>query len=61
MYELIKYWKAAVLVAALGLTGAGMGACHTVEGMGRDVQAVGGGVEDVADETRPYDRDARRR
>lgn len=46
----------AALSAAIVLAG-----CHTVEGAGRDVEAIGTGVADTADETRPYDREARPR
>ncbi len=35
--------------------------CHTVEGAGRDVQAIGGGVAETADETRPYGEQRRDR
>ncbi len=42
------------IVGALSLT-LTMTACHTVEGAGRDVQSIGSGVEDAADETRPYE------
>lgn len=30
--------------------GASLAACNTVEGIGRDVQAVGGAIEDAADD-----------
>lgn len=42
-------------VIALFVLGLGLTACHTVEGAGRDIQTVGEGVEETADETRPYE------
>ncbi|KFN49436.1 entericidin A/B family lipoprotein [Arenimonas composti] len=29
-----------------------LGACHTVEGAGRDIQEVGEGIEEAAEDTR---------
>jgi predicted small secreted protein len=46
---------------ALTLTAVIAAGCHTVEGAGRDVQAVGGGVADTAEDTRAYDREGRAR
>jgi predicted small secreted protein len=37
---------------ALMLTGMLVGACNTVKGIGRDIQAAGHGVETVSDEAR---------
>ena len=55
MKSLLHYWHTAALVLALGLFGVTFTGCETTEGAGRDIQAIGGGVEDAADETRPYD------
>lgn len=35
--------------------------CHTIEGAGRDVQAIGGATAETAEETRAYDREGRLR
>ena len=37
--------------ALLGVIGT-VAACHTIEGVGKDVQEVGEGVEEAAEETR---------
>lgn len=47
----IKGMFASLLLACAGVLLVG---CHTVEGAGRDVQAIGGGVEETAEQTRPY-------
>ena len=39
------------VAALLGVAGA-LSACHTVEGVGKDVQEVGEGVEEIAEDTR---------
>ena len=46
----------ALVFTAFVLTG-----CHTVEGAGRDVQAIGGATAETAEETRGYDREGRLR
>lgn len=46
---------------ALSLVGITVSGCHTIEGAGRDVQAVGGGVADTAEDTRGYDRQGQSR
>ncbi|MEX0744463.1 MAG: entericidin A/B family lipoprotein [Phycisphaeraceae bacterium] len=46
-----------LLVLAAGALSASMlsvSGCHTVEGAGRDVEAVGEGVQGGAERTRPY-------
>ncbi|MEX2673469.1 MAG: entericidin A/B family lipoprotein [Phycisphaeraceae bacterium] len=53
MKTVLAYWKTALLTVALAVTGIGMTACNTTEGVGRDVQAVGEGVEEGAQETNP--------
>ena len=30
------------------------GGCNTVEGMGKDIKAAGGGIEKAAEKTKPY-------
>lgn len=60
MDALLRYWKVGLMAVVLGVTGAGFAGCHTVEGMGRDVQAVGEGTEEAADDLRPYDQERRR-
>jgi predicted small secreted protein len=47
------------LLCAAGVTmlGATLGACNTVEGVGRDIERAGDAIQDEADET----RDRRRR
>ncbi len=37
---------------ALALTGALVGACNTMEGLGRDVQAAGRGLENLSNDAR---------
>lgn len=44
--------KTQITVPALLLAAFVLAACNTVEGVGRDVQAGGEAVEDVASETR---------
>lgn len=44
--------KKSLSVPALALTAMLLAACNTVEGIGRDVQAGGEAVEDVARDTR---------
>lgn len=51
-YGILQSMLAALLLAAIGLFAAG---CHTVEGAGRDLQSIGGGVEEGADELRMYE------
>jgi predicted small secreted protein len=40
-----------VTVAALVV---GAGGCNTIEGLGKDVKAAGGGIEKAAEKTKPY-------
>lgn len=55
MKAIIAYWRVGLLALVLGVTGAGFAGCNTVEGMGRDVQAVGEGTSDAAEDTNFYD------
>jgi predicted small secreted protein len=41
-----------VHLLALALTGALLGACNTMEGLGRDVQAAGRGLESMSENAR---------
>ena len=38
------------LLAAVLMSGAFLGACNTVEGVGRDIEAAGDAISDEADE-----------
>ncbi|MEX0655675.1 MAG: entericidin A/B family lipoprotein [Phycisphaeraceae bacterium] len=54
LYHLVKRFGrhgllSVALMAALGIAGASLTGCNTVEGAGEDVEAVGEGVQDVAD------------
>jgi predicted small secreted protein len=44
------------LIAWLALAGAVAvtAGCNTVEGMGKDIKAAGGGIEKAAEKTKPY-------
>lgn len=50
MKAIMRYWSVGMLVVALGLTGAGFAGCHTTEGAGRDIQEIGEGTEEAAQE-----------
>jgi len=41
-------WLALVSVVAVAA------GCNTVEGMGKDIKAAGGGIEKAAEKTKPY-------
>ncbi|MEX2673468.1 MAG: hypothetical protein WD294_15320 [Phycisphaeraceae bacterium] len=58
MDAILKYWKAALVVAAMAITGVTFAGCNTTEGMGRDLQGIGGAVENTAEQTRWEDDDA---
>jgi predicted small secreted protein len=44
-------WRALALVIITGAS-ALLGACNTTEGAGRDIQSVGRGIEDAADDAK---------
>ena len=46
-----------ILAAAVVMTSGFLGACNTVEGVGRDIEAAGDAISDEADD----ERDDRRR
>ena len=48
MSKLVRTLSVAALLGALGA----LSACHTVEGVGKDVQEVGEEVEEAAEDTR---------
>jgi predicted small secreted protein len=48
MNKFTRTLSVAVLLGAIGT----LSACHTVEGIGKDVQEVGEEVEETAEETR---------
>jgi len=39
---------------ALAFLAAVVSGCNTVEGIGKDVKAAGGGIEKAAEKTKPY-------
>jgi predicted small secreted protein len=39
------------LLLAVGAAGVALGGCHTVAGMGQDVEEMGGGVQQAANES----------
>jgi predicted small secreted protein len=43
-----------LVVSGIGFAAAGLSACYTTEGVGKDIEAAGGAVEEKAEETRPY-------
>ncbi len=47
---MLKRFAALVALGAL-LAAAG---CNTIEGVGKDVKAAGGGIEKAAEKTKPY-------
>ena len=48
MSKFIRVLSVATLLGAIGA----LSACHTIEGVGKDVQEVGEGVEEAAEDTR---------
>lgn len=50
MHKWTNLVRKIALVATVVALLAGSVGCHTIRGMGRDVQSVGRGVEDVASE-----------
>lgn len=44
------FLKAVLASAALALTGVGLTACNTTEGVGRDIEAAGDAIADTADD-----------
>lgn len=42
--------RAAIAAAALTITGIGLTACNTTEGLGRDVEAAGDAIADTAED-----------
>ena len=50
MHKWTNFARKLALVATIVALMAGTLGCHTIRGMGRDVQSVGRGVEDVASE-----------
>lgn len=48
----MKLQRIALLLSTLGVVGTSalLSACNTVEGAGRDVEAVGDAIEDAADD-----------
>jgi predicted small secreted protein len=46
--------KKIAALLALGAILATVSGCNTVEGMGKDVKAAGGGIEKAAEKTKPY-------
>lgn len=53
--------KTLLATLALTFTAVLSAGCHTVEGAGRDVQAIGGATAETADDVRGYDREGRPR
>jgi predicted small secreted protein len=43
----------AMMIVLLGMFGASLTACNTVEGAGKDVKATGQAVEKAADQSKP--------
>lgn len=43
------------ILALASICSLALSACNTVEGVGKDVKAAGGAVEDTADENNTYD------
>ena len=43
-----------VALLALGIVAVVVAGCYTVEGVGKDVKAAGGGIEKAAEKTKPY-------
>ena len=43
-----------VALLALAMVAAAVAGCNTVEGLGKDVKAAGGGIEKAAEKTKPY-------
>jgi predicted small secreted protein len=48
---MMKRFVALLTLAALAVV---LAACNTVEGLGKDVKAAGGGIEKAAEKTKPY-------
>ena len=48
MTKIVRILSVATLLGVIGT----LSACHTVEGVGKDVQEVGEGVEEAAEDTR---------
>ena len=46
--------KRFVALLALAILSAVAAGCYTVEGIGKDVKAAGGGIEKAAEKTKPY-------
>ena len=46
--------KRLVALLALAILAAVVVGCNTVEGLGKDVKAAGGGIEKAAEKTKPY-------
>lgn len=44
--------KSYLTVLLLALTGLGVSACNTTEGLGKDVEAAGEAIEEAAEDTR---------
>ena len=48
---MLKKFAALFALGAILATAAG---CNTIEGLGKDVKAAGGGIEKAAEKTKPY-------
>jgi len=48
---MMRHFVALLALAFLAAVATG---CNTVEGLGKDVKAAGGGIEKAAEKTKPY-------
>lgn len=46
----MTFIRSMTILALLGFTGVTLAGCNTIEGAGEDVEQIGEGVQDVADE-----------
>ena len=52
MTRIITLGKVAVVIAVVGVAGAALTACNTIEGLGKDLSAVGKGISKGATDTK---------
>lgn len=55
----MRFPKQVISFVTVAGTALSISACNTVEGVGEDVRAAGGAIDNSAEETRNYDADGR--